>query len=93
MILKQSDNGFGHKIVQCPFCSKVCFVRGETRSSPDALRDLKRHILNASKKEALQKVVEESGLSPHLDYYKEHTTEVEIILPVLKRKFDNDMTL
>lgn len=95
MELKQHKNTYGHNMVCCPFCDYEAFVRSTGRgSNPDPLRDLKRHITSAAKNEAFTLYIEDkSGPTPHLEYYKAHTSMKQRLAPSEKRTYDNDLAL
>lgn len=91
MKLTQRKNEYGHEVVDCPFCPDFIYLREETKSSPDALRDLKRHITNQAKNEALEKALRNIGEFKHLVYYVAHTQPMMVKIPN-KRQFDNDLS-
>jgi uncharacterized protein YihD (DUF1040 family) len=96
MKLESYKNNYSHKVVDCPFCKKVIYVRDSTKITPDPLRDLKRHITNQAKNEAFNTFlaeVKDNHLFPHLRYYKEHTIEKAVVVPSSKREYDNDLKL
>lgn len=93
MKLKPFINTYGWPKVKCPFCTHTSSVKDTSKSSPDALRDLKRHITNQSKNEALSYVLGEGSKTKHLDYYKVHTEDRPMVLTSTKRQFDNDLAL
>lgn len=93
-------NKYGHKMVKCPFCPKECYVREGTRSNPNPLCNLMRHIGVEAKNEALEtftgKSVSRMDDEPknflHLRYYIDHTA------PLLEpkrvtRRFDDSLSL
>jgi len=84
-------NDYGYDSVNCPFCNKRQYVRPATKVSPDRLRDLKRHIKNQAKNEALEFVCENKKDTPHLNYLKERTKPRIIISD--SRVFDEDLQL
>lgn len=92
--IKSYNNDYGHEVADCPFCDKQIHVREATKVSPDPLRDLKRHITNQSKNEALAWNLMKNGEmdTPHLDYYKEHTSHTKVVVSE-KREYDNSLTL
>ena len=92
-------NEYKHEVLDCPFCDGWVYLRATTKSNPDSLRDLKRHITHAAKNEASMFSLGETdptseNQTPHLDYYKEHTSVRPVVPKVAaKRQFDNDMTV
>ena len=91
--IKSRINEFDHKVADCPFCNYWAYVRLVTKTSPDPLRDLKRHITNSSKNEALTEFLSESRTeTPHLDYYKKHTSHRKVVVSP-KREYDGDLVL
>lgn len=98
MKLISRKNEYQHNVVDCLFCAKWVYVRMTAMTSPDPLRDLKRHITNEAKNEAfavaLIKNIGDAVATPHLDYYRDHTSEVPAVPKVsAKRAYDNDMSL
>lgn len=94
MELKSYKNIYGYDVVECPFCKQVQYVRDVTKSNPDSLRDLKRHITNSAKNEAFVIMVTgDSESNLHLEYYKDHTSAVKVIKPINKRQYDNDISV
>lgn len=99
MTLTTRTNEYGHEVVDCPFCEKWVYVRESSKVSPDPLRDLKRHITNDAKSEALAlcigKAIEAPKTpTPHLEYYVEHTYVSPAIPKVSAgRRYDNDLTV
>lgn len=93
MEIKSYTNAHKFEVVDCPFCTRNFYVRTATKAAPDALRDLKRHITNEAKKEALDYyLLGEPILHPHLEYYKQHTApRVEPVKT--KRQYDEDIQL
>lgn len=92
MEIKREKNKYGWFKVSCPFCGKECFSRDK---SP--LGGIRNHILGEAKKEAFALALSNSisastGQTPHLEYYKEHTSD-QPVTKVLKRQFDDDITL
>lgn len=92
MKLTPRTNQYGHEVVDCPFCPDFIYLREETKGSPDALRDLKRHITSQARAEALEKCVGNIGEFKHLMYYVEHTTPA-VVKIVNKRQFDGDLSI
>lgn len=96
MEIKIRKNDYGYSVADCPFCDYTAHVREITKISPDPLRDLKRHITNQAKNEALVWII--GGCSggiekfKHLDYYKKHTCEKKIVLAD-KRQYDDDLKI
>ena len=85
-------NDYGYDSVDCPFCKKRLYAREATKVSPDRLRDLKRHIKQQSKNEALTFILDgskDTDLIPHLNYLKAHT-KAKIVLSD-SRVFDSDL--
>lgn len=78
--------------IDCPFCKKMCYLRTSNKVSPDPLRDLKRHITNEAKKEALELYLNDRLAHPHLKYYGQHAIERKVE-STPKRIYDDDMTL
>lgn len=95
MKLTPRKNQYGHEVVDCPFCAQWIYVRDVTKISPDPLRDLKRHISNAAKSEALSVALGElikETQAPHLEYFTLHTKPK--VMPIKnKREYDNDLTI
>lgn len=88
MKLEKKKNSYGHEVVDCPFCADFVYVR----ERPEPLRDLKRHIANQAKNEALEKCIGSKEIVAHLDYYLAHT-ESKVVRVPKKRQFDNDLQL
>lgn len=85
-------NEYGYDSIDCPFCNKRQYAREATKVSPDRLRDLKRHIKNQAKNEALELYCnEKTDKYPHLNYLKEHTTAKIVFSD--SRVFDNDLQI
>lgn len=85
---------YGHKKVKCPFCLRECFVRELTKTTPNVLVNLMRHITVEAKTEALESFIEGGqsvyGNYQHLTYYRDHTNpQNEIRKP--NRKFDDSL--
>lgn len=95
MKLVPRTNEYQHKVIDCPFCPKWVYVRSVSKNSPDALRDLKRHITNDAKNEAFALAIHGEPLAvPHLDYYRMHTSEVPAVPKVsIKRAYDSDLEI
>lgn len=99
MDVKARKNEYQHDVVDCPFCDYFAYVRPVTKVSPDPLRDLKRHITNQAKNEAfIQALVspltdETNHSTPHLDYYKQHTSEPKLPPRPKARQYDEDLKL
>lgn len=93
MILKAYKNAYGHKVVNCPFCSDFSYIREESKISPDELRDMKRHITFKAKDEALKKYID-PAISPgkHLVYLQSHAKEIDVIKNT-KIQYDDDLKL
>ena len=91
MKVKIEKNQYGHEVVYCPFCKKYSYLRPATKVSPDRLRDLKRHIKNQAKNEALEFVCDKQKEIPHLDYFRSHT-KARVVLSN-SRWFDEDLIL
>lgn len=87
--LKPYKNTYGHPRVDCPFCGYDAKFRGP------GFNDLKRHITNQAKNEALELIVAGKGeiaKYKHLEYYKKHTSNtVTITIPM--RKFDDSFKI
>lgn len=97
MELKYHINKYGHKMVKCPFCPKECYVREGTRSNPNPLCNLMRHIGVEAKNEALEFFVNTTGDTAdikreHISYYKEHT-KPQLEPKRTVRKFDDSLSL
>ena len=93
MDLKPYANAYKHPVVDCPFCNGWAYVRDVSTGSPDPLRDLKRHITNQAKNEALLVALTPGIQTPHLAYYKEHTSDQKVVLAATKRKYDDDLKI
>lgn len=93
MKLEIHKNKYGYEYVNCPHCAKEVYVRVSSKTSPDALRNLKRHMTNSAKEEALAKAIGSTEPTPHLDYYKEHTSEKKAVVKVEKREYDDDLSI
>lgn len=91
MKVKTYADKYGYTRVDCPFCGEFAYLAHGHRA--DELRNLKRHITNAAKNEALAFLVNDLSpkSTPHLDYYKEHTTVQREVIKTNKRGFDNDL--
>jgi hypothetical protein len=93
MKVNQRKNEYGHLVADCPFCQDFVYLRANTKSSPDPLRDLKRHITNQAKNEAMEwYLAGESIPCPHLEYLKAHSIQKVVQVPK-KRQFDGDLQL
>ena len=94
MELTYHTNEYGHKRVRCPFCPKECFVRESTRVSPNALRNLMRHITVEAKNEALDFIDDKEMIEEykHLNYYRDHTSPQNEPRRA-SRKFDDSLSL
>lgn len=93
MEIKAFKNQYNHQKIQCPFCEVFCTYRPVTKASPDPFRDLKRHITNEAKKEALEFYLSKDAvIVEHVEYYKNHTVNQKIV-PTVKRNYDDDMQL
>lgn len=80
--------------VKCPFCIYEAHVAHITKTSPDPLRDLKRHLTNAAKNEALDYCIAPTPpLTPHLDYFRLHTSDKKVIRTLAKRVYDSDLEI
>lgn len=90
MKVKSYKDRYGYTRVDCPFCGEFAYLA--SGHAIDELRNLKRHITNAAKNEALAFLVGTLSpkKTPHLDYYKEHTSFRKVTLAD-KRTFDNDL--
>lgn len=98
MEVKIYKNDYGHDSIDCPFCGERCYARPATKVSPDRLRDLKRHILNRAKAEALDwilndpsKQVTNREMGSHLKYVKDHLREKPPQLTTGKYLWDGDL--
>lgn len=93
MQLKKYKNKYGYERVDCPFCGYDAKVAKVTSVSPDPLRDLKRHITNQAKNEALLFCIDvKAEIGKHLAYYKAHTSEKKVVI-TNKRHFDDDLKI
>ncbi len=94
MEIKPRKNKYDHIEVECPFCGKSCYFRAVTRTSPDQLRELKRHISNQAKAEALAYFIADNAeAGKHLEYYKAHTAPKKILVKTENREYDEDLKL
>lgn len=98
MKVEKYKNKYGYEKVKCPFCQYEAHLRKVTAQSPDPLRDLKRHITNAAKNEALDWFIKSTlagtpETPPHLKYYDKHTIEKPVVTTSSKRQYDNDLSL
>ena len=93
MKLEVHKNKYGYDYVNCPHCSKEVYVRVSSKTSPDALRNLKRHITNSAKDEALAVALDDKIPTPHLTYYKEHTSDEKVVVKPAKRAYDSDLSI
>ena len=98
MTITPRINEYGHKVADCPFCPGWVYVRETSKTSPDPLRDLKRHITNQAKNEALERHLQgedalPSDEPPHLHYYRKHTLMRPQRSGEMKRQYDADMSL
>lgn len=93
MKIKSYKDKFGYFRVDCPFCGEFAYLASGDKT--DELRNLKRHITNAAKNEALDFVLsaDEALNVPHLDYYRKHTSDRPIVRSLTKRHFDDDMKI
>lgn len=85
-------NEYDHEVADCPFCDKWVYVRPTTKVSPDPLRDLKRHITNQAKNEAMEKYLRPEASIDHLMYYVAHTKPKVVPKPNM-RMYDADLTI
>lgn len=95
MNIKPRKNKYDNWEVECPFCLKTCFYKASTATLPDPLRDLKRHITNQAKKEALEWYLsqESNGNTKHLEYYKAHTATKKVLIKTFNREYDDDFKI
>jgi len=82
MEIKSRKNDYGHKLIDCPFCDKTCYIsRG--------VKDFLRHMTNQAKNEALEVAV--GGMkddeAKHLQFYKNNTKEKEVTFVAGKRDY------
>ena len=92
MKIKPYKNKYGHTVADCPFCKEFFYIREVRGRNSDPLRDLKRHITNQAKNEALDKELGETREPKHLIYYLEHTEDKVVRIPT-KRQYDSDLSL
>lgn len=98
MKITPRKNDYGHMVADCPFCSYWAYIRESTKVSPDPLRDLKRHITNEAKNEAFTVALADTAAEvpqevKHLEYYKAHTHLQPVKPTLMKRAYDNDLTV
>lgn len=95
MEIKSRKNAHNFDVADCPFCEYFAYIRPVTKASPDPLRDLKRHITNQAKNEALAHLIGDLNTMEilHFDYYKVHTQTKRIVSSVEKRQYDEDLKL
>lgn len=99
MKIKPWVNDYGHKVADCPFCDNFVYLRESKLASPDPLRDLKRHITNEAKNEALESAVANKGAYDvgeykHLEYYLKHTHEKVVTVRIPKKvQYDADLEI
>lgn len=86
MQIKPYKNKYDNLVVDCPHCSDFFYVR----KAPNPLRGLQRHIVVQAKNEALEYYFDMHSKTPHLTYFKQHSTNK---ITVNKRVFDDDMEL
>lgn len=80
-------------IVDCPFCDDFVYMRESRMHKEDRLSNLKRHITNQARNEALEwYLAGESIPCPHLTYLKAHT-EPKVVKLLHKRQFDEDLKI
>lgn len=79
-------------VVDCPFCDDFVYMRESRLHSPDRLSNLKRHITNQARNEALEQALGDTAPMKHLEYLKAHT-EPKVIKLLHKRQFDEDLKL
>lgn len=94
MKIEKRKNQYGHEVADCPFCDAWVYIRDSSKASPDPLRDLKRHITNEAKKEALEWALSDgtNGANRHLEYFRAHTSPI-VVKTASKRQYDADMTV
>ena len=90
--IKIRKNQYDHEVADCPFCDKFVYVRPVTKMSPDPLRDLKRHITNQAKNEALEKYLKPKAGIEHLMYYAAHT-QPKVVPKANVRMYDPDLKI
>lgn len=79
-------------VVDCPFCEDFIYMRESRLHNPDRLSNLKRHITNQARNEALEVIIGNGQVRKHLAYMKAHT-EPKIIKVKNGRQFDSDLSL
>lgn len=93
MKLTPRKNNYGHMVIDCPFCADFVYLQESRHHQPDRLSNLKRHITNQARNEALEWYLAGSSIPcPHLEYLKAHT-EPKVVKLLNKRQFDNDLTI
>lgn len=96
MKLAPYTNKYGYERVKCPFCGYEANYRKGNGSDP--FMDLKRHITNQAKNEALKwmmfskEKMRKAQMPEHLLYYQNHTSD-ERVVKVEIRAYDEDMHL
>ena len=92
MKLKPRKNQYGYMVVDCPFCDDFIYMRESRLHNPDRLSNLKRHITNQARNEALEAAISNVKEGKHLVYMKTHT-EPKVIKIKNGRQFNNDLSL
>lgn len=97
MKLTPRKNNYGHSVIDCPFCDDFIYLRESRLHQPDRLTNLKRHITNQSRNEALELCIANSSgklseKGKHLEYFLAHTTDVMVKVQK-KRGYDDDLTI
>lgn len=91
MKIKTEKNKYGWWKAICPFCEMQC--RMNYRNEEKSLDGIKRHMKNYAQKEAFLFALDDIKETPHLAYYKKHTSMKPKTPVELQRDFDEDMEI